>query len=54
MDKPEMIVDSPLGRRLVDREGAPVGVGRMDPRRSYQGVGELLRRYIAGSDRRSS
>jgi len=53
MDKPEMIVDSPLGRRLVDREGAPVGVGRMDPRRSYPGVGELLRRYIAGSDGRA-
>jgi hypothetical protein len=39
----ETIVDSPLGRRPVDRHGAPI---RLDPRRSSAGVGELLQRHL--------
>src|SRR3972149_7324608 len=52
MGEGEMIVDSPMGRRPVDRDGPPVGVGRVDPRRSYADIGGLLQRYINESDRR--
>jgi uncharacterized protein DUF362 len=45
-----MIVESPLGRRPVDRDGAPVAVVRVDPRRSYADVGRLLQRYLNDSD----
>mgnify|MGYP001611027012 FL=1 len=48
-----MIVDSPMGRRPVDRGGPPLGVVRMDPRKSYADVGGLLQRYINDSDRRA-
>jgi hypothetical protein len=39
-------IDSPIGRRLADSDGAPVGVARIDPERSYAGVGELLQKVI--------
>jgi len=46
----ERIVDSPLGRRPVDGQGAPVGVVRLDPLQSYRGVGELLQRHLNDGD----
>ena len=48
-----MMVDSPMGRRPVDRDGPPLGVVRMDPRRSYAGIGALLQRYLNDSDGRA-
>jgi hypothetical protein len=50
MEPETMIVESPLGRRPVDRDGAPVGIVRVDPRRSYADVGRLLQRYINDAD----
>jgi hypothetical protein len=39
-------IDSPLGRRLLDSSGSPVGVARLDPEKSYAGVGVLLQQVI--------
>jgi hypothetical protein len=39
-------VVSPLGQRVPDGEGTPLGVIRLDPDRSYVGVGLLLQQYI--------
>lgn len=39
-------VDSPLGKRVPDAQGAPIGVIRMDPERAYSGTGVLLQRFI--------
>lgn len=45
-DAHPLIVESVLGRKEVDHLGAPVGVVRMDPAKSYSGIAELLREYI--------
>ncbi|MGA3085250.1 MAG: DUF362 domain-containing protein [Thermodesulfobacteriota bacterium] len=45
----EMWIDSPLGKRLPDSTGSPVGVARLDPEKSYAGVGELLQQVIDNS-----
>jgi hypothetical protein len=45
----EMIVESPLGKRLPDSAGSPVGVVRVDPGKSYAGVGALLQQVINAS-----
>lgn len=45
-----MKVDSPLGERALDREGAPIGAVRLDPARSYSQVPALLQRFINDSD----
>jgi len=39
-------IDSPLGRRLPDTAGSPIGVARLDPEKSYAGVGDLLQQVI--------
>lgn len=44
------IVESPVGRRELDRIGSPVGVVRMDAEKSYAGVGELLEAFINRND----
>ncbi len=44
------IVESPIGQRETDRSGSPVGVVRMDPAKSYSGIGELLQEYIHHSN----
>jgi hypothetical protein len=49
LSKEEMWVNSPLGRRLPDSAGARVGMARLDPEKSYAGVGELLRQVINDS-----
>jgi len=41
-----MNVMSPIGDCTTDVSGPPVGVVRMDPDRSYRGVGELLQIYL--------
>jgi hypothetical protein len=45
------LVGSPVGKRETDRSGSPVGVVRVDPDRSYSGIGELLREYINEASR---
>ena len=45
-DRKPYVVDSPLGKRETDRTGSPLGVVRMDPEKSYAGIGELLQEYI--------
>jgi hypothetical protein len=42
-------IDSPLGKRLPDSAGSPVGVVRLDPEKSYAGVGLLLQQVINDS-----
>ena len=39
-------VDSPIGRQAVGFTGSPIGVVRMDPEKSYAGIGELLQAFI--------
>lgn len=39
-------VYSPVGKRQVDTNGSPVGVARMDAAQSYEGIGNLLQRFI--------
>lgn len=46
MDSSEMVVESPVGRRGVDRGGAPLGVGRVEVNRAYPQASELLRESI--------
>ncbi len=41
-----MPVNSPLGRRLPDSSGSPVGVVRLDPEKAYSGTAELLKEVI--------
>ncbi len=41
-----MRVDTPIGRSEIDHSGSPVGVVRMDPEKSYSGIGKLLQEYI--------
>ena len=42
----EMRMNSPLGQRLPDSSGSAVGVARLDPEKSYAGVGLLLQQVI--------
>ena len=49
LDEPR-IVDSPLGRHELDSTGSPVGVARMDPDKSYTGIGQLLQTFINNGD----
>ena len=42
----EIRLNSPLGQRLPDSSGSPVGVARLDPEKSYVGIGELLKQVI--------
>ena len=44
------IVESPAGQRPLDSSGSPIGVARLDPARSYSGIGGLLQRFINDSD----
>jgi len=44
------IVDSTLGKLPVDSNGAPIGVVRMDPERSYSPISTLLQKHINESD----
>jgi len=41
-----MRLNSPLGQRFPDSSGSPVGVARIDPEKSYAGVGDLLEKVI--------
>jgi hypothetical protein len=45
-DPKEVMVDSPIGRRLSDSSGSPIGVVRMDVEKSYAHIGFLLQEYI--------
>ena len=46
LSRDEMWIDSPLGNRLPDSAGSAVGVVRLDPEKSYAGVGLLLQQVI--------
>jgi hypothetical protein len=45
------IVDSPLGKVSIDSTGAPIGVVRMEPEKSYSPIATLLQKHINESDR---
>ena len=45
--------DSPLGKKVNDSSGSPIGVVRMDVNKSYAGIGELLQKFINNSDQES-
>ena len=49
LSRDEMWIESPLGKRLPDSAGSPVGVVRLDPEKSYAGVGDLLQQVINDS-----
>ena len=42
--------NSPLGEQMNDSSGSPIGVVRMDVKKSYAGVDVLLQKYINNSD----
>ncbi|MCX5917950.1 MAG: hypothetical protein NTX30_14890, partial [Deltaproteobacteria bacterium] len=44
------IVDSPLGKVSIDSTGAPIGVVRMEPEKSYSPISTLLQKHINESD----
>lgn len=44
-----MSADSSIGMSEIDHTGSPVAVVRMDPEKSYSGIGMLLREYIKDS-----
>ena len=44
---------SPLGEQVNDSSGSPIGVVRMDVKKSYEGVAILLQKYINKSDEES-
>ena len=44
------VVDSQLGKRMVDSEGAPISGVRMDVSKAYEGVPELLQKVINEND----
>jgi hypothetical protein len=50
MRKSTQKVESTIGSRIIDREGVPVCVLRLDPKCAYMGVPALLQRYINESD----
>jgi hypothetical protein len=50
MRKPTKKVESTIGSRIIDREGVPVCVLRLDPKCAYMGVPALLQKYINESD----
>ncbi len=45
-------VDSPLGKKTVDSEGAPISGVRMDVSKAYAGVPALLQKVINENDTR--
>lgn len=45
--------NSPLGRQESDSSGSPIGVVRMDVSKSYEGMNELLQKFINDSDQES-
>jgi len=49
-DSKPLLVNSPIGKCKTDHTGSPVGVVRMDPERSYAGIGGLLQEYINNSN----
>ncbi|MBM4329926.1 MAG: hypothetical protein FJ117_01675 [Deltaproteobacteria bacterium] len=49
-DLKPFIVDPPMGKQEIDHSGSPVGVVRMDARKSYSNAGELLQKYINDSN----
>jgi len=49
-DSLTFLVDSPMGKCETDRSGSPIGISRMDPDKSYCGIGSLLEVYINRND----
>jgi hypothetical protein len=47
MNLKPLVIDSALGKMEADRTGFPVGVVRMDPDKSYAGIGALLQENIS-------
>jgi hypothetical protein len=45
-----LVLESSLGKKEVDHLGAPVGMVRMDPAKSYSGIAQLLRESIDDGD----
>ena len=43
-------VDSSIGAHEIDSEGSVIGVARLDAEKSYEGVGELLQKFINDSE----
>jgi len=41
-----MTLDSPIGKQTIDHSGAAIGVVRVDPAKSYSGIGGLLQEYL--------
>ena len=46
----DVLLDTPIGKQAVDKEGSPVGAVRMEAERSYAGIGDLLKSYINKAD----
>ena len=46
-------INSPMGKQAVDADGSPIGAVRMDPEKSYAGIGELLGDYINNTNQKA-
>ncbi|UCF91308.1 MAG: DUF362 domain-containing protein, partial [Desulfobacterales bacterium] len=45
-----ILMNSPFGEIGPDNDGSPIGLARIDPGKSYSGIGGLLQEYINNSD----
>ena len=41
-----LTLDTPVGKQTVDHSGSAIGVVRVDPAKSYSGMGGLLQEYL--------
>ena len=47
--KDQILMNTPFGKINPDSDGAPIGLARIDPDKSYSGVGGLLQDFINNS-----
>jgi len=46
----QILMNSPSGDIGPDGDGSPIGLTRIDPDKSYSGIGGLLKEHINNSD----
>lgn len=46
----QVLINTPFGEISPDIDGSPIGLARIDPDKSYSGIGDLLQEFINNSD----
>ena len=46
----QILINTPFGEIGPDSDGSPIGLARIDPDKSYSGIGGLLQDFINNSD----